>query len=498
VAASTRQVEPHQDTVHEQSILGRPADIEPTAARRAAVRWTIPRRVCAVAVAAGVLVTVLGLIVGMAAGDLRGGLRQIGHSSGPQVAAASDLYFALNDMDAQVANVLLIGDEQGLGVGRAPALAIYEQRRMQADDDVRQASAIADTGTAGRQALRAVLDGLGRYEALVAEATLLDGQAHNAAGKAPPNVVARYRQATDLLRTRVLPAADSLARSNAAILEHTYQVRRSGAGEAELWTAVVGTALLAVLIGLQWFLARSFRRLINPALVLASLAVALLTISGVRLFAAEAEHLRVAKKDAFDSVLALSQMRAVSYDANADESRYLVDPARAGQYRQSFLDKSQQVLQLDGALLTTYDADLAQAVSAYRADHGDLRFHGLLGVEFRNITFPGERAAAERTLTLYQAYERDDRRMRALAESGRTQEAIRFNTSYAAGNSNHDFDAYDKALTALIAINHDAFDSAVRDGERSLGGWSVIPPVAVALTVVLIAAGIWPRVAEYR
>ena len=43
----------------------------------------------------------------------------------------------------------------------------------------------------------------------------------------------------------------------------------------------------------------------------------------------EAEHLRVAKKDAFDSVLALTQARAVSYDANADESRYLIDPDRA-------------------------------------------------------------------------------------------------------------------------------------------------------------------------
>jgi hypothetical protein len=463
-----------------------------------AVRWTIPRRIQAGAVAAAVLVMALGLVMGMAAGDLRGGFRQIGHASGPQVAAASDLYLALNDMDAQVANVLLIGDEPGLGVGRAPALAIYEQRRMRADEDVRQASAIADTGASGRQSLRAVLDGLGRYEALAAEAILLDGQAHHAAGKAPANVVARYRQATDLLRTRVLPAAQSLAGSNAVVLEHTYQARRSGARKAEVWTASLGVALLAVLVGLQWFLGRRFRRLVNPALVLASLVVALLTVSGVRLFGSEAEHLRVAKKDAFDSVLALSRMRAVSYDANADESRYLVDPARAGQYRQAFLDKSQQVLRLDGADLTTYDVDLAQAVSAYRADHDDLRFTGLLGVEFRNITFPGERAAAERTLTLYQAYERDDRHMRALAESGRTHEAIRFNTSYTAGDSNHDFDAYDKALAALTAINHDAFDSAISDGEHGLGGWSVIPPAAVALTMALIVAGIWPRIAEYR
>ncbi len=39
--------------------------------------------------------------------------------------------------------------------------------------------------------------------------------------------------------------------------------------------------------------------------------------------------MRAAKKDAFDSILALSQTRAVSYDANADESSYLVDPGRA-------------------------------------------------------------------------------------------------------------------------------------------------------------------------
>lgn len=88
--------------------------------------------------------------------------------------------------------------------------------------------------------------------------------------------------------------------------------------------------------------------------------------------------------------------------------------------------------------------------------------------------------------------------MRALADSGHRHEAIRFNTSYAPGNSNHDFDAYDKALATLIAINHDAFDSTIRDGERSLGGWDVIPPAAVILIVALVVAGIWPRIAEYR
>jgi hypothetical protein len=487
LAVSTRRAEPRSQ---------RSADVEPV--RPVAVRWMIPHRIVAAAAAAIVLVATLGIVAGTAVGGLRGGFRQIGRDAGPEVVAASDLYFALNDMDAQAANVLMIGDERGLGVGRASALVIYEQRRRQADDDVRQASAIADTGATGRQALRRVLDGLGRYEALMAEAILLDGQAHHAAGMVPPNAVAKYRQATDLLKAQVLPAADSLTTSSAAVLDHAYQIRRAGARDAEMWTAILGAALLAVLAGLQWFLTRRFRRLVNPALVLASAAAVLLTILGVRLFGAEAEHLRVAKKDAFDSVLALVRMRAIGYDANADESRYLVDPARANHYRQTFLDKSQQVLRLDGATLATYDTDLAQAVGAYRADHSDLRFHGFLGTEFRNITFPGERAAAEHTLTLYQAYERDDRRMRALADSGRLHEAIRFNTSYAPGNSNHDFGAYDKSLAALIAINHDAFDSAIRDGEHALGDWDLIPPAAVVLVVALVVAGIWPRLAEYR
>jgi hypothetical protein len=51
-------------------------------------------------------------------------------------------------------------------------------------------------------------------------------------------------------------------------------------------------------------------------------------ITAATRLSAETAHLKVAKQDAFDSILALTQARAVSYDANADESRYLVDPAR--------------------------------------------------------------------------------------------------------------------------------------------------------------------------
>jgi hypothetical protein len=223
-----------------------------------------------------------------------------------------------------------------------------------------------------------------------------------------------------------------------------------------------------------------------------------LVIAGPWMLAREAQHLNVAKRDAFDSLLVLTRARAVSSDANADESRYLVDPQRAGQYEQAFLDKSLQVIGLEGATMPTFDRQFDDAVNAYTADHGDVRFTGFYGVEFRNITFAGERQAAEATLAAYQAYQRDDRHIRELNTSGNLHEAIRFCTSFAPGDSNAAYTAYDKALVKLTDINQRAFDGAVASGENGLRGWNLIPWIACGLVVALVLAGIRPRLAEYR
>ena len=48
-----------------------------------------------------------------------------------------------------------------------------------------------------------------------------------------------------------------------------------------------------------------------------------------------------------------------------------------------------------------------------------------MGTEFRNITFPGERAAATRALLAYEVYEKYDRKLRAMAKTNLAQ-AIAF------------------------------------------------------------------------
>jgi hypothetical protein len=469
------------------------------AAVRRRSRATTPQRILALTIGVAVITAVLAAVIAQGVAGVRGGLRDIGHRSGPQVVATSDAYFALNDMDAQVANILLVGDERTLGVGRDKALGIYEQRRRQADADLQQAAAVGAGDPKAQQAVRAVLDALGRYEALTAQAILVDGEAHHAAGRPSVAALRLYRQATDLLKQRLLPAAAGLTTANSGALERAYEAKHGQAARTAVWTTLAGVVLIGALVGLQITLVRRFRRRFNPFVLLATVTVGVTVVLGASTFTAEAEHLRVAKKDAFDSVLALSQARAVGYDANADESRYLVDPSRRSEYELSFLAKTQRLATLPGVRTPAgYPPALRRVWNIYESDHTDIGWQGYLGTEFRNITFPGERDLAERTLNRFLAYEQDDATMRTLARQGRLHDAVRFNTAYTPGNSNYDFDQYDRALNALIDLNRSHFATAIGAGQDDLAGWSVIPWASMIITIGLAFAGVRPRLAEYR
>ena len=466
---------------------------------------TTPGRVRTGAVAIGVAACGLGLVIAVVFGSLSSGFQSIGSRDAPEVDASTGLYFSLNDMDAQVANVLLVGSDRALAVGRAQDLAIYQQDRKTADRDLQQAAVVAAGDASAQQALRSVLDGLGGYEALAADAILTDQQAGSAQerparqhGRPPAASLTYYRQATDLMSTSILPRVSALTSINSSTLDAAYQAKRSDALTGIWLVAALGAVLLASVAGLQVYLAARYRRLLSPALAAATLAGLGLVIAGSAQLAAEAGHLRVAKVEAFDSISALTQARAVSYDANADESRYLVDPGRAARYQQAFLTKSQRLADVGNAGIFRYDAALAADIRAYQANHADVRFGGYLGAEFRNITFPGERAAAERALADYQVYERDDRALRAMAKTNLLA-AVEFDTGTAPGQSDWAFNQYSAALTSVITINHDAFSRAVQAGQAGTSGWTgVFPAAGVLLIVVLTVIGVRPRLAEYR
>jgi hypothetical protein len=413
-------------------------------------------------------------------------------------------------MDAQVANVMLADINPALAGDRPQYLATYASDRQTAYADLQQAAVTAAGNAAAERQLHSVLVNVGKYEALAADALLADqlptAGGTTAAGTtsggtasgAPSEAVGYYRQATDLMRTAILPQVSSLTTVSSAKLDASYTAGKSDATTGAIIAVVAGVLLVALLAVFQLFLSKRFRRTVSPALAAATVLALVLAIVTAGRLDAEASHLTVAKKDAFDSIVALSQARAVSYAANADESRYLADPGRATTYQQSYLNESQELASAGNVPLAQYEPALAADFAAYQANNADVRFGGYLGTEFRNITFPGERAAAVAALKAYLFYERDDHQLRQLASTN-PKAAAEFDTSMAPGQSNWSFYQYDNALVALIGINQRAFTAAVQAGEGTAAGWNgLIPGGAALLIIVLVLLGARPRLAEYR
>ena len=440
----------------------------------------------------------LGLASGIVFAALDSGFTAIGGHDAPLVEQSNALYYAVSDMDAQVGNVLLTGSDPALAGDQQQDLTLYASDQQHAEQDLQQVAVTAAADPAAERAVSSVLAALGRYEALAADAIVVSQRGHDRAGRPSAATLGYFQQATDLMSTTVQPAAASLTQANAGALDVTYNQDRSTATSGQVLVLVLGLAVAGALLGTQVFLAARFRRLINPALVAATVLAVGLAIAGAAQLGAQAGNLKVAKQDAFDSILALTQARAVSYDANADETRFLVDPGRAAAYQDAFLRKSQELANVGNVGIFSYDAALAADISAYQADDADVRFGGYLGTEFHNITFTGERAAATRALLAYQVYEKYDRVLRAEAKTDLDQ-AIAFDIGTNPGQSDWAFNRWDGALGSVITINENAFTAAIQDGHATGSPWiALIPAVGTALIATLAIAGTHRRLAEYR
>ncbi|MFF4507752.1 hypothetical protein [Streptomyces sp. NPDC001401] len=469
-------------------------------AARAALRrryWaTVPARLRLLRAATVLLATALAALLFAAGLAATGTWDSVAGRDAPRTTSAADLDLALNDMDAQAANTLLSSGNAGKGRLQTPyekAAGFYGDARREIGHDLRTLSVAAQGNRTDEKTVESLTDNFAEYQELIGRALENDGRV---GGK--PAALADYRRATDLLKSQLLPDSRKLVDSNDEAFNGEYRAARSMLSGRLAAVLALGLLLLAVLGVLQWYLARTFRRILNPGVLAATVCTLLTVILGSQLLSATSGHLRGARRDAFDSVVALSRARAIAYDANADESRYLLDPRRREQYARSYLAKSQELYGIEGATLTSYDSRLATTWQAYRADRHDLRFTGEFRRELDNITFPGERAAAEKTVDAYAVYQNDDRKIRTLIASGREREAVAFCISWEPGMSNEHFGAWMSALDRVTDINRAHFASSVRDGRSVVSGllpWTVgLLLAAMALT----ALGLRPRLAEFR
>ena len=409
-------------------------------------------------------------------------IKTIGTDSAPSILAAQGIRAYLADMDANATNELIALPGQNMD-----AVRDYETRRRQATDNLITAAQNITFGKSERDPIVTLANGLANYERSMT-------QARDFHERGDPAMLAAYRQADDILHKTLLPAVDALDKVNNDSLTTAYAAQKTGATVTSALTMLAGLLLLSALIVTQLFLFRRMRRLINPVLLVATVLTVLYLLHTLTSFHSVGSHLKTAKEDAFDSVRALWLTRATAFDANADESRWLLDRTLAGDYEKAFQSKS--------ALIAAPPAgnSAASVAEGYLNDHTNQKnntFKGFLADELNNITFPGEKEAAVSTLQAWGRYLGIDAKLRALENAGKHKEAIALCIGNDPGKSNWAYTQFDDALDKTLKINQTEFDLNINEATNILQPFDIINPLALIIVVALAFAGMWPRMREY-
>jgi hypothetical protein len=468
----------------------------------------VPSRMRALSAVVLVALAVLSAVTGFAIWDGRKALRTVGQDEGPMVVAANDLYLALSDMDAQVTNVLLTGGEDTWicgadtdgSCGSGPSRRYYDVRREDAQRAALQAARLTEDDPVRLRTVQSVLDGMHQYDQRVQAAMERGRATGHAFGPLPPDAVREYRAANGLMAEDLLPKANNLTLGGAALVDSTYRDERAGVLSGRARVLASGLAVFAVLLLLQLYVGVRFRRAVNPFLAAATLGTAALIVAAASLFATEADQLKAAKDGGFDPLLALSRTRAIGKSLDADRNRYLLDPGGADRYDESYLEKSQAIVYIADAYdLETYYAKLEQRLARYDGSSHAVTFGGYYGARAREVATPGRRRTVEALLSRYLAYQLNDQRVRRLAESGKRADAVRAHLDPDWTYLPHrTFREHDEALDSRIDRDQYVVEHAVMDGERALSPWPWLLPVSALAVAALVAAGVRPRLSEYR
>jgi hypothetical protein len=406
------------------------------------------------------LLTLLGLVAGTA--TVVGVVQRaalvdgVGHGSGPLSLQAQQLYRSLSDADATAAAAFL-------SHGIEPA-----QLRQRYEDDITAAAAALSAITAGAQTERGPIDQLATqlpvYTGLVATA-----RADNRAGY--PLGAAYLREASGLMRVRLLPAAQRLYESETARL----RADRSGGAQFP-WLAVPLLLLMTGGLALtQRYLARRTHRLLNAGLAVAT-GVAVLMLGWTSLsWAAVQGHLDAGRRTGSAELDLLAKARTAALTARADEALTLVARGGRADFEQGFADNLRQLVGGDGD-----------------------RSGGLLGQAADRATDPKVWKAASDAASDAQEWSAAHQRMREVDDAGNYPEAVRRAVSGGPDSTVDAFAKLDADLTAAVTAAGADFD---RQAAAAADGFVLAAPGLTGLTLLMVAglfAGFQQRIAEYR
>jgi hypothetical protein len=399
----------------------------------------------------------VGVVATAAAVSRHDAVASAGGSSEPLLVESAGLYASLADAEATAATTFLTGGEE-------PAA-----RRRRYLADLRRATSYL-TGLSERVGASPASVALGRvtghlpvYSGLIETA-----RANNREGF--PVGAAYLRQASELMRTTLLPSGRRVYESEARALEGNY---RSGVSNTAVVTAALACgALFVLLAGLSLWLFRLTHRVFNTRLVLGAAVIAALTGWVLAGLLVEQSALSRAQRNGSDAIELLAAARILVLREVADESLALVARGGGDQY------------------LVDYDA-VSRALGPPNASRG------LLAVAAGAARRAGGGSSFDQLSHDLARYGTLHRRIAALEADGDFASAI----GLAVGA--HALEAplaahVDQDLAQQIDAAQRRFRSSDGDSASALRGLVIGIPLLVAVAGLLAAAGLIQRINEYR
>jgi len=404
-----------------------------------------------------VLVSVLaGVFTAVNVQSRAAALDSLANRSGELSVAAQDIYRGLSDADATANGAFLSG-------GREPANV-----RARYESDIAKAESALAVAVAAREPAD-LADPSSPLGVLSAKLSVYTGlvetaRANNLQGL--PVGAAYQREASNLMRTELLPAAQDLYTTETAGVAED----QDDAAALPIVEVLLALATLVVLVYAQRFLRRRTRRRLNVGLAIATVAAIASLLWVVVATIGVMANVNASRENGSTQTDVLAQARIAALAARGDETLTLVARGSGGAFEERYEKTQQELAGGDGLL-----------------------------AEARGLASAPDVVDAVATATEAQrSWQQVHTAIRTADDSGDYPQAVTLTIGTDPNGAATHFDKVDEQLARAIEHTQSAFSDEVSQADSALTG-TVIGVILLALVTAGGAVfGIWQRLKEYR